>query len=270
MKVEYLCLVEEEIELHIAKPEEDWAERNSSQYFICFKGLSDYVDFMPSIAIVGSWEYSSFLDCISLSVDYIRKGAPNLKKIFNDDGDFPAMLSFEISKKSDWPDKLRLKFTFEQLEPVSVGARWHRKSDYIFAFYVSAEELVKVGRLLERLVEHDNVFDTLLESSSEEWLIPHELYHEDDYVKKLVMLDVVKGEVRDKAESGIKSIWIEFLENAYSYRLEIVECPCCKGKFVREKYLPWKKQCLGCYLDEKPTAIKQSDIDKIKIPSWIK
>ena len=41
MKVEYLCLVEEEIELHIAKPEEDWAERNSSQYFICFKGLSD-------------------------------------------------------------------------------------------------------------------------------------------------------------------------------------------------------------------------------------
>ena len=99
MRVEYLCLVEEEIELHIAKPEEDWAERNSSQYFICFKGLSDYVDFMPSIAIVGSWEYSSFLDCISLSVDYIRKGAPNLKKIFNDDGDFPAMLSFEISKK---------------------------------------------------------------------------------------------------------------------------------------------------------------------------
>lgn len=269
MKVEYLCLVEKGIELHIAKPEDDGTGSNSSQHFICFKGLGDYVDFTPSIAIIGGWEYSSFLDCLSLSADYIRKGAPNLKKNFNDDGEFPAMLSFEISKKSDWPDKFRLKFTFEQQEPVSVGARWPRKGDHVFAFYVSAEELVKIGRLLERLVEDDNAFDTLLESSSEQWLIPGELYSEDDYVKKLVVLDGIKEVIRDKAENGIKPIWIEFLENAYSYRLEIVVCPCCKGKFVREKYFPWKKKCLGCYLDEKPTAIQQSDIDKIELHSWI-
>jgi len=273
MKIECLCLVEKGIELYIVRPEYDGCGSNRSQYFICFKGLGDYVDFTPSIAIVGSWEYDSFLKCLSLSTNYIKSGSPNLRKIFNDQDEFAFLLSFEISKKRDCPDKIRFKFTFEQNVPVSVGADWSNKGNHIFAFYVSAEELAKIGTLLERLDHYLNsniAFDFFLNSSSEYWLIPSQLIEENDYVKKLSILDFAKKEIGNIAKCGVAPIWIEFLERVYSYRLEIVVCPCCDGKFVRKKIYPWKKKCLGCYLDEEPTAIQQSDIDKIEHQSWIK
>ncbi len=263
MKIDYLCLVEEGVELHLATP--DNSESNSNQYLVHFDGLKDYAHSPSTIAIVGDWEYDTFIKCLSLAREYIESGAPQLRKTFctkNTD-----VVSLEIFKKADQPNKLRLKFVFGEQIPEINGAWWRGIKECEFAFYVSLDELQKIGKIIARLDDEDMDYDEILVSSREDWVCPTQLSHPEDLVGIDKLLEQAKGIISSVAPSGILSPWLSLLERVCAYDFEVGTCVTCSGVFARD--FKWKKQCLGCYTVGKPTAKSKEYVDALSIQPWL-
>lgn len=263
IKIDYLCLVEEEVELHLALPNN--SESNSNQYFIHFGGLKDYAHSPSTIAITGDWEFDAFIKCLSLAREYIASGAPLLRKTFCSKN--MDVVSLEIFKKADQPNKLRIKFLFKEQIPQINGAWWRGIKEGEFAFYVSLNELKKIGNIIERLDNEDTEYDEILVSSREDWVCPTQLSHPEDLVGIDKLLGQAKKVVSSIAPSGILLPWLSLLERVCDYDVEIGTCITCGDDFARD--FKWKKQCLGCYTNSKPTAKSKEYLDALNIPTWL-
>lgn len=263
MKIEYLCLAQDEVELHIAYPVNDGS--NSNQYFVHFGGLKDYPFASSTIAIIGDWEFDAFLECLKLSIDYIDNGITQLSKTLR--SKHMGIVTFELSKKSDQPDKIRLKFVFEQQIPVMNGAHWRGIKEGEFAFYVSISELQKLNEIFAQLAEGQEEYEQILETSREDWICPNELIYPKELITIESLLESAKKAININAPVAIKNAWIELLQRQCSYNLEVATCSKCNGLFSRD--VKWKKQCLGCYRGGEPTAIKSTTNQDNTIPNWL-
>ncbi|WP_286235353.1 hypothetical protein [Thalassotalea sediminis] len=263
MIIEYLCLAQDEVELHIAIPVNDCS--NSNQYFVHFGGLKDYRFSQSTIAIIGDWEFDAFVECLNLSIDYIDSGITQLRKTFRSKN--MGIVTFELSKKSDQPDKIRLKFVFDQQIPVMNGANWRGIKEGEFAFYASISELQKLNEIFAQLAEGQDEYEQILETSREDWICPNELAYPKELITIDSLLQSAKSEINKNAPITIKNAWIELLERNCSYDVEIAICSKCSGKFSRD--VKWKKQCFGCYREGRPSAFQTTENLQREIPHWL-
>lgn len=123
--VEYACIVEGDLSLHIAQPRNDGS--NSNHYAVVFEQRSG-----TSIAcIVGDWEYESFFSCLTQLGEYItQNGIPSSKRIAV--GRFPKSnffipASIELRRPSDG-GLFRLTFVLDNIaqEPHFQSLYQHR------------------------------------------------------------------------------------------------------------------------------------------------
>lgn len=263
MKIFYLCLDQGDVELHIAQPENELS--NSNQYLVHFGGLIDYNHASSSIAIIGDREFDAFIECLTLVSEYMGNGASQFKKTFRSKN--MGIVSLEFLKKHDQPNKIRLKFVFDQQTPLMNGSCWQGIGDNEFAFYVSEVELKNIGKIVSRLVGEEHKYDEITSSSREDWICPSELSHPKDLVSVNKLLEFAKSRVSSVAPEGIVQPWLDLLDRICDYNVEITKCTSCKGLFTRE--VKWKKQCLGCYRGREPSAIQESSLSEVTLFPWL-
>lgn len=248
MGIEYICLSDNGVDLHIAKPE-DFIDDNRNQYLFSFGGLEYYKRVLdnPSIVIIGDFEYQSFLECLFSSIDYLIAGAPQGIKTFRSHY-IPDNVSLKFLKKPDQKNKVRLKFTFNDQVPVLNGASWKGIKKNEFAFYMTNDECQSLGRILKRLKdkdkEYDALYDTILDTRDADWAIPRKI---NSRVSKdsIEAIENIHDIVDNFSPELLKSSWLQLLSNASTYGTDIINCRHCKKKVCRRE--TWVHSCLDCY-----------------------
>jgi hypothetical protein len=257
--------VESGVELHIGMPLN--INSNSNQYFVHFDGLNDYKRNPSTIVIIGDWEYQEFCNCLSLASAYMEEGAPNLNKTFRSKERGLDIVTLELTRKSDKPNKVRIKFTFEEQVPLVNGASWKGITQKEFAFYLSIDELKRLGQVTSRFSDGEYTNEVVLESDREDWACPVDLSHPKEVVTLDRLLESAVQYVKTTAPKGIQPAWTDLLKKVCYHGTTIGTCTSCKGLFSRD--FLWKKQCYGCYYNEKPTALHATEANKVTISNWL-
>ena len=266
--IEYTGIKEGGLTIHVAWVDNEPSNRN--QYFFDIEGLTSYNRGAATIGIHGDWEYQAFIECLSEAREYIMAGAKAQKKMFISSN--ILNISLLISHKYDAPDKIRLKFTFDDYycqPPVINGAVWPGIKKTDFAFYTSLEELKSISNAIERMNNGDISISPIGSCLDEAWIRPTELHPErmaNVFYNNAVARRVVEM-ISDHDPTVIQDSWVNLIKKGCIFRFNEATCPTCDGYFVQEAN--WMKECLGCYRGNAPTATPKMGLDNVRIQPWL-
>lgn len=263
--IEYACLVDGEIALHIAKPTETGA--NDNQYVLIFERK----DNVAAACFVGDWEFESVMHCFERATEYLMAPDEHLSRKFGqtktkvDEGwELSSLIdaTVEIIKTSDKSEHLRrltIKLPFEAQQPVFWAAKWAGIDDRTFRIYVTDEELRSIGRLFQRFKEA--TFEPIMTSSITNWFTEPLL--STDSVRQLAYPERVThaiDHILNECPAGLASHWIKLFDRVH--RPVRSRCASCRNYFLVEPAdAKWKTRCRGCHFGELPTSFTKDQIE---------
>jgi hypothetical protein len=154
--------------------------------------------------------------------------------------------------------RLTLRLDTVAQEPFFCATRWRGIDDRTFRIYRTDEEFERLGRLFQRLEEAS--FEPVFTSSRNDWFMPSHLQESGD-LAWLAMTDRLQHSAQhilENCPAGFARFWEVALGD---FELpDTAQCPKCKGFFPRPTDERWRKICLGCYRDSKPTSYTREQI----------
>jgi hypothetical protein len=263
-RIEYACLVDGTLSLHIAKPQ--LAGSNSNQYTLIFEQKSD-----TAIAcIVGDWEYASFTACLIRFGEYITQNSiPSSKRIAvggSGDAEFFIPATLELRRPSDG-GLFRLTISFDSTaQQPHLHSLYQRRASKVdsahrertFRLYLQESELISLANILTRL--DDTAYEPIIESSCTDWFYPAQMqktYPVAFSVALRTRLQKASDYISATMPKGISVPWVLFLSNISTPTIH--QCPKC------DRYFPasakWQKVCHGCYTRGRSSGITHEEIE---------
>lgn len=273
--IEYTCLAEGDEVLHLIKPTEPGA--NDNQYVVIFENARDW-----SLAcITGDWEWEAVAESMSLSANFLADPEGPKSKTFAVGGlsrnralkeSFLVGAELRMAKAApssgDSYGRLTIRLDTVAQEPFFVSRRWRGIDDRTFRIYRTDEEFERLGRLFQRLEEAS--FEPVFTSSINDWFMPYHLRERGDlaWLVTAERLQRSAEHILEYCPAGFARFWEVAIGD---FELpDTAQCPKCKGFFPRSANERWRKICLGCYRDSKPTSYTHEQIAEAgNIKPWL-
>lgn len=232
-------------------------------------------------AFTGDWEWDAVAECMSMSADFLADPEGPKSKTFAVGGlsraqalkeSFLVGAELRMAKASpssgDAYGRLTLRLDTVAQEPFFVARRWRGIDDRTFRIYRTDEEFERLGRLFQRLEEAS--FEPVFTSSINTWFIPHHLWERGDlaWLASAERLQRSAEHIHENCPAGFARFWQVAIGD---FELpDTAQCPKCNGFFPRPADERWRKICLGCYRDSKPTSYTQEQITEAgNIKPWL-
>ena len=274
--IEYCCLVEGSESLHVIRPQS--AGANNNQYVLIFEGARDWSLFTAS----GDWEYEAVSHCLGKAADHLadsnssRTGSfsvGSLARWRREDGGYAVGAEVSVAKidpvSGDRLGRFTIRLGHDAQEPFIRARTWSGIDDRTFRIYRTDEEMVFLGRLLQRLESAS--YEIVFESDRNDWFMPDAFRFGGDLglLARESKVRISREHIADVCPGGFVKFWLALMDEIELP--DVAQCLNCKGFFPRPEGKTWLKWCLGCYRKTAPTSYSLSEIDsRSTMASWLR